>query len=374
MRVWVIMGGWTSEREISMQSGKAVAAALQERGHEVHAYELRDGRFLPALSTRGARLAKREEALERGGGIGTGEAARETAGAATEGQGWARRLLAAAEAMRSEADVAFLALHGGVGEDGTIQALLEAAGFPYTGSGPTASGIAMDKHLSKLIMRAIGIETPAWMLVPVPREGTPPMPATALKATALGGLPAVVKPIREGSSVGVSIVSDPGEWEAALWDASRPDTEGLGSSGLGMQLLVEKYIEGRELTVGVFDGRVLPVVEIIPAEGFYDFRNKYTSGKTSYQVPADLPAHVERMINDGAARFYQTLGCRGMARIDYRLAPDGPPQCLEINTIPGLTGSSLLPKAAQAVGIGFGELLEKACRSAMEPHPGPGPV
>ena len=355
MRIWVIMGGWASEREVSLESGRAVAEALRQKGHQVYAYELGEGRFLQGESTPDEVLdrliAPGGEAGEKGPGGQVGQPPR-----------WAGRLLSAADALKDRADVAFLALHGGVGEDGTIQALLDAAGFPYTGSGPTASGIAMDKCLTKLLMQAIGVPTPLWTLVPAPAPGSRPASPDILRETPVGGLPVVVKPIREGSSVGVTIVMRPEEWAPALQAGAATVGDPEGRSG---QLLVEKYIGGRELTVGILDRRVLPVVEIRPHEGFYDYRNKYSPGHTSYEVPARLTGGAEHILNDSAGRLVETLGCRGMARVDFRLPPDGDPLCLEVNTIPGLTGTSLLPKAAQAVGIGFPEMLEIVCRAAL---------
>ena len=269
----------------------------------------------------------------------------------------ARQCLAAAGAFHGRLEVAFLALHGGVGEDGTVQALLEAVGFPYTGSGQAASAIAMDKSLTKMVMQAIGVPTPAWTLV------APAAYLEKLAGTPVGGLPVVVKPKKEGSSVGVTIVTEPEGWEPALRAAEGSDE----------QLLVERYVPGRELTVGVLDGRVLPVVEIVPREGFYDYGNKYGEGRTTYEVPARIPEAVERVIKDDAGRLFAALGCRGMARVDFRLPADGLAQCLELNTIPGLTGTSLLPKAAQAAGIGFAEMLETICRAGIRDHRVPPP-
>jgi len=361
MHVWVLMGGWASEREVSLTSGRAVCAALRERGHRVLAYELAEGRLLEAESTPGALFEDLSAAsgtpLERP--------------AAGPPPGWAARLLATAETMRGRLEVAFLALHGGVGEDGTVQALLHAAGFPYTGSGPAASAVAMDKCLTKLLMQAIGVGTPAWTLLARPAPGEAPPALVALAGTPVVGLPVVVKPVSEGSSVGVSVVFEPGEWEKAFQAAAgAAPADRPTAGGVVEQLLVEQYIPGRELTVGILDGQVLPVVEIAPREGWYDFGNKYGEGRTSYEVPARLPVDVERLIKDDAARLYSTLGCRGMARVDFRYPGDGPPQCLELNAIPGLTGTSLLPKAARAAGIGFGELLETICRAGVRDHGG----
>ncbi len=337
MNVWVIMGGSSSEREVSLTSGRAVAQALRQRGHGVWAYELASGQFLPQDST------NLPSGLRPAGG---------------EELGWAARLLLTAGALRGRVDVAFLALHGGAGENGTIQALLSSAGVSYTGSGPRASALAMDKALTKWVMEAVAIPTPRWQLLTYqwdkgypPPEGLPGVPA----------LPAVVKPAAEGSSVGVTVVGEAGQWEAALraaWDASER------IPGEPVRILIEAYIPGRELTVSVLGGRALPVVEIVPRDGFYDYRNKYTKGRTEYRAPAELEAGQARRLQEYSVRLFQTLGCRGMARADFRLTASGEAHCLEINTIPGLTSLSLLPMAAAAEGIEFGALLEEICQRA----------
>lgn len=340
MTIWVIMGGSSSEREVSLTSGRAVAQALRQRGHAVWAYELASGRFLPEEST------DLPPDLIPAGVPPDAD------------RGWATRLLLAAGSLRGRVEVAFLALHGGAGENGTIQSLLSSAGMPYTGSGPRASALAMDKALTKWIMEAVGIPTPRWELLTYPwDQGYPP----AEGLPAIPSLPAVVKPAAEGSSVGVTIVGEPGEWEPAVraaWDAAER------IPGEPLRILIEEYIPGRELTVSVLGGRALPVVEIIPREGFYDYRNKYTKGRTEYRAPADLGDAETRRLQDHSVRLFRTLGCRGMARADFRLAPGGEPFCLEINTIPGLTSLSLLPMSAATEGIEFGVLLEEICRRA----------
>ncbi len=335
MNVWVILGGMSAEREVALESGRAVAAALRERGHGTWVYELRDGIFLAE-----------EGSLTPPHIAGTPDEA-----------GWAERLLATARDLRGSADVAFLALHGGAGEGGTVQALLSTVPMPYTGSGPEASAIALDKVLSKRVMIGLGIPTPAWTVLHVPPWSGP----ETLAEAPVGGLPAVVKPVAEGSSVGVSIVHDTSEWKPALERVVAAEQRPRGQA---TQVLVEKYIPGRELTVGILGGRVLPVLEIVPRTGFYDYERKYAAGESEYRVPAEIDVDLAARLQDEAARLNAALGCRGMARVDYRLSPDGEGYCLELNTIPGLTATSLVPKAAAAVGIGFGELLEELCAGA----------
>ncbi len=323
MKVWVILGGRSAEREVSLDSGQAVARALEERGHGVWAYDLGRGVFLPEHSTEPPPPGEPEP-----------------------GGSWAEHLLAAARRLRQTVEVAFLALHGGEGEGGGVQALLESAGVPYTGSGPAACAVSLDKALSKWIMEALDIPTPAWERVTYTGEALEPR-----------WMPVVVKPVTEGSSVGIGIAHDSTGWRSALETAA-------AAAGPGGQLLIEEYIDGRELTVGILDDRALPIVEIIPRSGFYDYTRKYTPGQSEYVVPAQLAEKETERLQDHALRLYRAMGCKGMARVDFRVSPEGREACLELNTIPGLTSTSLLPKAAAAVGIGFGQLLEEVCAAA----------
>ncbi|MFU8779527.1 MAG: D-alanine--D-alanine ligase [Kiritimatiellia bacterium] len=233
-------------------------------------------------------------------------------------------------------DVVFLALHGTFGEDGKIQALLDTKGIPYTGSGAVASRTAMDKAAAKL----------AWQ-----RAGVPTAPFCVLSEGACVSfpLPAVVKPVSQGSSIGVHLVREEGEWAAALADAFRYDA----------RVMVEAYVPGRELTVGILDDEALPVVEIVAADGWYGFGAKYTPGQTRYVVPAEISGQVARHLQKTALDAFRVLGCTGFGRVDFRLPPDGDPMVLEVNTIPGLTETSLLPKAAAVAGICFGALCER---------------
>ena len=287
-RVAVLMGGPSSERDVSLRSGAAVAQGLREAGYEVAAVAL-DGC-----------------ALE----------------------------------LPPEAEAVFLALHGAFGEDGTVQAMLDERGVPYTGSGAAASRLAMDKVASKRVFEAHGIPTAAYQVArPGDRCGLP--------------LPVFVKPPREGSSIGVHKVERESEWDAAVADARR----------FGDEVLVEAFIAGREVTVGVVDGQVLPAVEIVADEAWYDYKAKYGGG-SRYRVPAPLdPPAAERCGQLGLA-VYRALGCRGMGRVDFRLAEDGRPFVLEMNTIPGFTPTSLLPKAAAAAGMDFATLCDRIMRTA----------
>jgi D-alanine-D-alanine ligase len=326
MKIVVLMGGTTAEREISLSTGTGVAAALRRLNHEVVAIDPASGRLLaPGDEARSA-----GELTARSGGA---------AGALVE------------VAEVSAAEIVFIALHGGAGEDGTLQAVLDLAGLPYTGSSPLACGLAMDKAMSKRLFEHAGIPTPRWMSLPssaatLAIEDIEPM----------GGLPAVVKPNDQGSTVGLSIVHEPGELASAFAEAAR-HTE---------LVLVEAYIPGRELTVAMLGDEPMPVVEIIPQGGLYDYEHKYTPGASRYEVPAQIPPELGRRIQELGQRAFQVLGCRGVGRVDLRLSPDSRPYILEVNTVPGMTPTSLVPMAAQAVGISYDQLVERMVKMAAE--------
>lgn len=238
--------------------------------------------------------------------------------------------------LPSGIEAVFIAMHGTFGEDGELQAVLAKKGVPYTGSGPEASRAAFDKVVSKQIFERAGINCPRYEIL---RDGQPrTLP-----------LPVVTKPPREGSSVGLTCVKTEAEWPDAMKKALQIDRE----------VLVESFIEGRELTVGIVAGQVLPVIEIRPKSGLYDYEHKYTKGKTEYLCPAPVTAEETRMCQEIAWQTFEALDCRGLGRVDIRLTPDSIPFVLEMNTIPGFTETSLLPKAAKAVGIEFADLCEK---------------
>jgi D-alanine-D-alanine ligase len=326
MKVAVLMGGHSAEREISLKTGRGVAQALRKLGYEVAAVDAADGRLLPAGDEEGAAppaaLAPAQPVQ-----------------------------LVSAQAMQ-EAEVVFVALHGGAGEDGTLQALLELAGKPYTGSGVLASALAMNKAMAKRLFEHAGIPTPRWRLFDARGEQAPKV----FDARELGGYPVVVKPNAQGSTVGLTVVQRAEGLPAALEEAAR----------FGDEVLVEEYIPGREVTVGVLGGEALPVVEIVPSHGLYDFECKYTPGMSEYRVPAPLEPEQARTLQQLGCRAFRALGCRGVARVDFRLSPAGEPFCLEVNTIPGMTPTSLVPMAARAVGISYDQLVGRMLELALE--------
>lgn len=235
-------------------------------------------------------------------------------------------------------DIAFIALHGEFGEDGTIQKILEDLDIPYTGSGPKASYQAMDKIISKSIFLKEGVPTACFSVC----DDINKIPADF-------GFPLVVKPYFAGSSIGVSIVRRKEELMDALEKAF----------SCQRKVILERYIEGKELTVGILEEKPLAVVEIVPKKGYFDFQSKYTDGLTEFAAPADLPESVYRRVQDAACAAHCVLGCRDFSRVDIRLSNEGIPYVLEVNSIPGLTSHSLLPLSAKCCGIEFDELISK---------------
>jgi D-alanine-D-alanine ligase len=292
-KVAVLMGGSSAEREVSLMSGKGVLAALQSKGVDAHAFD-------PSEQDMGE-LRK---------------------------QGFAR---------------CFIALHGRHGEDGTVQGALELLGIPYTGPGVMASSIAMDKIMTKRIWRFEGLSTPEWRMAASEQD--------TRDALAALGAPMIVKPAREGSTIGLSKISSPEECAQAYVLASRYDPE----------VLCEQFIEGMETTCAVLgQGRsaeALPVIKIVAPEGNYDYQNKYFTDTTQYFCPSELPAEMEAAIRDLAEKAFRTLGCRGWSRADVMVrASDQQLFLLEINTSPGMTSHSLVPMAARATGMSYEDL------------------
>jgi D-alanine-D-alanine ligase len=331
MKVAVLMGGTSSEREISLRTGRGMAQAVRRLGHEVLAVDAANGRLLPA-----------------------GEEERATPLEALDVAGPAA--LVRADALR-EADVVLIALHGGAGENGTLQALLDLAGKAYTGSGVMASAVAMNKAMSKRLFVSAGVPTPAWVLMPTEDDAARRLRAGEVSpAIEALGLPLVVKPNEEGSTVGLTIVQASGELPAAFDLAAK----------YGYEVLLETFVPGRELTVAVMGDRPLPIVEIRPKSGFYDYESKYTAGRSEYFCPADLPAPLAEDIGRLGVRAAQVLDCRGVSRVDFRLDPAGTAWCLEVNTIPGMTPTSLVPMAAKAAGMSYDLVVQRMLDLALD--------
>jgi len=328
MKVVVLMGGRSAEREISLRTGRGIAQALRDIGHDVVSVDAADGRLLSAG----------EEDHDLLPAPGTGDEAAPLAIGAVADTG-----------AIHDAEVIFLALHGGAGEDGTIQALLELTGKPYTGSGVLASALAMNKAMSKRIFEREGIPTPAWQIAVHGQT------ASDVDIAALGGLPLVVKPNEQGSTVGLTIVEHEDQIDLALRLACE----------FGPEVLIERYIAGRELTVSLLGDEALPIVEIIPKSGHYDYEAKYTAGMSEYRCPADLPEPLAGRIRELGRRAARALECRGVCRADFRLSPENEPYCLEVNTIPGMTPTSLVPMAAKARGLSYDQLVGRMVELAQ---------
>jgi D-alanine-D-alanine ligase len=254
----------------------------------------------------------------------------------------------AARLRDARIDVAFVALHGRFGEDGCVQGLLESMGIPYTGSGVAASAMGMDKVVSKALFQALGLAV-------IPYRAFAPDRAGAITSSDLPfALPCVVKPAGEGSSVGVQIVKEGARLAAACLEAAKYKGD----------VVVERYVKGVEVNVAVLEGKALGAIEIQPANEFYDYAAKYTAGTTQYFYPPRLPdAHVKRLL-EAAEAAHRGLGCAGVSRVDFIVAPDGTPYVLEVNTLPGMTSTSLVPKIAKGVGISFEELCDRILDSA----------
>lgn len=289
-----MLGGPSSEREVSLRSGAAVAKALRSLGHTVHELDPREPSWMLSPGT----------------------------------------------------EVVFLALHGAYGEDGTVQEQLEQLRVPYTGCGPDASRLAFDKVLTKKRCIEAGIPTARFLVFDSPQapwpEGWEP--------------PVVLKPVRQGSSVGLQMVEKTSQWENAMAEAFRHDT----------QVLMEEKIEGRETTVGIMGGQPLPVVEVRVKKGIFDYKNKYTAGAAEHFCPADFPKDATARIQGAALGAFQAIGGRDYARVDVMVRASGEPVVLEVNTLPGMTELSVLPEAAAAAGLSYPQLCQRMIDLALQ--------
>ncbi len=330
MNVTVLLGGTSSERDVSLASGVRIAHALREKGHAVTCVD-------PA---RGELSRSEEDGLRVGGLVKreppTRDALRAMAASSLV------TTLGAMSAVRN-ADVVFIALHGGDGEDGTVQAILDLARIPYTGSGHLASALAMDKDLSKKLFLAAGVATADWIMT------GPDSKLTAAEVEKTLGFPVVVKPSKEGSTVGLSVVKEAGQLAGALLEASLYDDE----------VMVERFVAGRELTVGVLGDHAMPVGEIIPKHEIYDYECKYTPGMAVEEFPAKLSPEITAETQRLAVLAFRALKLDGCARIDFRMTSGGELFCLEANTLPGMTATSLIPQAAAAEGIDFSTICDR---------------
>lgn len=320
MKIVLLAGGSSPEREISLRSGKAIYKALIELGHNVKLVD-------PAL---GKNQPKNEEEFFNP------ELNKENI--STEKYLDAFQL----EAF-NDTDLVFIALHGKWGEDGTVQSILDLMNLKYTGSGVLASSIGIDKNISKVIVKHFGVITPQWKLVSKKDK------QNLLNIVEEVGLPCIFKPNDQGSTIGFSLINNLSEVEAAFEEALKYSD----------YVLIEKYIKGRELTVSILGDEALPIVEVKPKHQLYDYECKYTKGMTQYFCPAELNLEVTKKIQEYALIAFRACKCEIFGRVDFILDEDNIPYFLEINTIPGMTDLSLVPMAAKAVGISFNDLISK---------------
>jgi D-alanine-D-alanine ligase len=330
MKIAVLFGGNSSERDVSIASGAQVAKALRQIGHQVLAVDTFRGILTDqeqaTLLARGVAPAPPDDRDLRVIRAKTGSIVQPS--------------------YFVDADVVFLALHGGTGEDGTIQSVFDAAGICYTGSNHVGSAAAMDKDLAKRLLLAAKIPTPPWLMAPADQE-------TAIREL---GLPLVVKPNKQGSTVGLTVVKNAADLEAAITEAYRFDDE----------VMLEQFVPGREFTVGILGDRALAVGEIIPkCSEIFDYESKYQPGGAEEIFPATLSMEQTLTLQQLALRVHRALKLRDYSRADFRMDQAGQFWCLEANTLPGMTNRSLLPQSAAAVGIPFPDLCDEICRLAL---------
>lgn len=328
LKVALLLGGTSPEKEVSRNTAKSILIALRSLNHEVIPIDPALGLDQPKnedelfLSINDYKLSNRNY------------------------------LEVINSSLFDDIDVAFIALHGKYGEDGTIQSLLELRGIKYTGSNLLTNALAMDKALTKVVLEYNGVKTADWKLV----DSNYNYEIIKREIEERIGFPCVIKPNDQGSSVGLSFCNNEGELKNAIDLALK----------FSKHALIEKYIPGRELTVAILEDKPLPVVEIKPKSGFYDYKSKYTSGMSEYLCPAEIPKEVTEHLQSQALIAFRATGCKTYSRIDFRLTDDFQSFCLEINTLPGMTNLSLVPKAAKAAGISFEQLIETILYSALK--------
>ncbi|MDA0987416.1 MAG: D-alanine--D-alanine ligase [Bacteroidetes bacterium] len=336
MKIAVFLGGCSMERNVSLASGCAVKKALENNGHTVKLID-------PALGSDQTPLQPILENFSASTPITLKDLS----------------LLPSKNIINTinskhldDVDVVFLALHGEWGEDGKIQSLLEMRGIPYTGSGVMSSALTMDKGMTKILMQHFGIKTPNWFIL---NSKNYDESNSANKIKNEIGFPAVIKPNDQGSTVGLTIVKNVDEVSSALKLASQ----------FGKSILIEEFIPGRELTVTIINNEAYPIIEIKPQDGFYDYKHKYTKGMTEYLCPAPISEELTKQVQAESLKLFQISDCKGFARVDFRLKDDSSFYCLEINTLPGMTETSLVPKSAAAKGIKFSDLCQNIVDSAI---------
>jgi len=343
MKLCVLLGGSSAEREISLLSGYGMAQALANRGHDVTLLDPATGQIMR---------------LEEFHATPANKDAPTTQELSAYGQDGIMLESLMSNAV-TDADAVVLGLHGVPGEDGLVQSILELLGKRFTGSGSRTSALCIDKHFTKIILKESAINVPKGIIISNAAHPQERHAAWEL-AKAEFGIPMVIKPNDQGSTVGLTILKEESEDEF-----QRVVELALEYSS---KALVEEFIEGRELTVGILGNEALPIVEITTKGGFSDYHHKYTAGMSFHTTPAKLSSEIADAIQADALRAFEACGCRGYGRVDFRLRPDGRYFCLEINTLPGMTELSLLPDAAKAAGISFEELCERILMESVGPN------
>lgn len=345
MNIVLFVGGFSSEREVSLTSGKGLLKALRENGHSVKVIDpifgienvSEDIIFKNNISDKypdQSELAKLKDKFYR------------------------NVITLVDSDIFDDIDIVFLGLHGKFAEDGRIQTLLETRGVKYTGAGIFASAKAMDKDVTKMILRYTGIITPDWFTLK--KDHGYCDTELNIKIETTTGFPVVVKAADEGSTVGLTIVETPDK--KSVTDAINKAFE------YSDKIILEKYITGRELTVPIIGNKAYPIVEIVPKSGIYDYGNKYLKGNTNYYCPADLDEDTVLRLQDIAIKVHNALECEVYSRVDFILGEDGIPYCLEVNTLPGFTELSLVPKSAKAAGMSYNELVEKIIELSLNKY------
>ncbi len=336
MKIALLTGGLSSEREVSLSSGRGILKGLRNTGHEVKVIDPINGKELVEEEIVFKDIVSKEyPTLDK-----IRQLQKESS----------RKLLECINSdLFDDIDLVFIGLHGKYGEDGKLQTLLELRGLKYTGSGIQSSAIAMDKDVSKLVFERNGIQTPPWKAL-YSIDG-----ADYNEFISLFGSPLVIKPNDEGSTVGLTIAKSEEEFKRGIETAFN----------YSEKVLVEKYIKGRELTVSVIDGNAYPVIEIIPFDGFYDYEHKYSKGKSKYVCPAEIPEETAEIAKELGLKAYKALNSKVYARVDFLMTEKNELYCLEVNTLPGMTELSLVPMAAKAMNMGFDSLINKIVDSSL---------
>ncbi len=328
LRIALLLGGTSPEKTVSKHSAASVYNAIMALGHECKLINPAYGINQPENPEDFFKDEEQPDISDRS------------------------YLEAVNSKLFDEVDLAFIGLHGKLGEDGIIQSLLELRGIRYTGSKVLASAICMDKSMSKILFNHYGVQTPPWFSIDKKSANSEAVAAMIEKKF---GFPAVIKPNDQGSTVGLTVCRDSARVEEAL----------SLSFEYSNRTVIEKYIPGREMTVAILEDKALPVLEIKPKNGLYDYESKYTSGMSEYVVPADIPAEAARKMQEQSLLAFNALGCEVYGRADFRVDDNFEPWCLEVNSLPGMTSLSLVPKMAAAVGISFEQLIDRIIRLSL---------